>query len=139
MGSTPGMGGASFYDASSAPMARSPRGDSPSAGGGLVPQSEMAGTERQHLPAIRLAAIDWQATFAAVIIKASADCQAQWWRRVYAGLLCQSSLTCTLRNLIVPAPCCKAIGPSSNIPLRSFAVSLSSSITVMSRPLTVIS
>jgi|SRR5215471_3510049 len=59
--------------------------------------------------------------------------------RLHAVLSCQSSLTCTLRILIVPAPCCRAIGPSSNIPLRSFTVSLPSSTTVISRPLAVIS
>jgi hypothetical protein len=40
----------------------------------------MASTERHHLPAFCLAAIDRQATFSAVIIKAGTDREAQWWR-----------------------------------------------------------
>ena len=43
---------------------------------GSVPQTEMACTEGHLLPAFRLAAIDWQATFAAMVFKAGADCQA---------------------------------------------------------------
>ena len=50
-----------------------------------------------------------------------------------------SGLTSTLRNLIAPAPCCNTIGPSSNMPLRSFAVVWPLRTTVMSRPLTVTS
>src|SRR5581483_5267556 len=48
-------------------------------------------------------------------------------------------LICTLRNLIAPAPCCRAIHPSSNIPFRSSAVFCPLSTTVMSRPFAVIS
>jgi hypothetical protein len=40
----------------------------------------MACTEGHHLPAFRLATIDWQATFATAIVEASANRQAQWWR-----------------------------------------------------------
>jgi len=50
-----------------------------------------------------------------------------------------SGLTSTLRNLIEPAPCCSTIGPSSNMPLRSFAVVSPLSTTVMSRPFAVTS
>src|SRR4029077_15953236 len=52
------------------------------------------------------------------------------WLFSYRGLIS------TLRILIAPAPCCRAIGPSSNMPLRSFAVVCPLSTTVMSRPLT---
>src|SRR6476661_2715900 len=55
------------------------------------------------------------------------------WPVSYSGLIS------TLRILIAPAPCCSAIGPSSNIPLRSFAVACPLSTTVMSRPLAVTS
>jgi hypothetical protein len=47
--------------------------------GGSVPQPKMARTERHHLSALRLAAIDRQAAFTAAVIKAGADRQAQWW------------------------------------------------------------
>jgi copper transport protein len=50
----------------------------------------------------------------------------------------QSGLIATLRNLMVPEPCCRAIGPSSNRPLRSVAVVSPLSSTVMSRPSAVI-
>jgi hypothetical protein len=40
----------------------------------------MASTERHYLLAFRLAAIDRQAAFATVTVKAGADRQAQWWR-----------------------------------------------------------
>jgi hypothetical protein len=48
--------------------------------GGSVPQPKMARTERHHLPALRLAAINRQSTFTTAVIKAGADRQAQWWR-----------------------------------------------------------
>src|SRR4029077_17906304 len=54
-------------------------------------------------------------------------------------LVSYSGLISTLRILIAPAPCCRAIGPSSNMPLRSFAVVCPLSTTVMSRPLAVTS
>ena len=40
---------------------------------------------------------------------------------------------------MAPAACCKAIGPSSNMPLRSFAVVWPLRTAVMSRPFAVTS
>jgi len=50
-----------------------------------------------------------------------------------------SGLTATLRNLITPAPCCSVNGPSANRPLWSSAVFWPLRITVICRPLAVIS
>ena len=50
-----------------------------------------------------------------------------------------SGLTATLRNLITPAPCCSANGPSANRPLWSSAVCCPLRTTTTCRPLAVIS
>ena len=50
-----------------------------------------------------------------------------------------SGLTATLRNLITPEPYCSVNGPSSNRPLRKSTVFWPLSITVICRPLAVIS
>ena len=56
-----------------------------------------------------------------------------------AKLALYSGLTATLRNLITPSPCCSVNGPSANRPLCSSAVFWPLSITVICRPLAVIS